>query len=66
MKKNKQKQLIIEMMQEDEKLGLYQKEMGIRSRIRKFIHSSDEIWVLIIAYLFTIGLSIAWSILTTK
>jgi hypothetical protein len=66
MKKNKQKQLIIEMMQDDEKLGLYQKEMGIRSRIRKFIDSSDEIWVLIIAYLFTIGLSIAWSILTTK
>ena len=66
MKKNKQKQLIIEMMQEDEKLGLYQKEMGIRSRIRKFIDSSDEIWVLIIAYILTIGLSIAWSILTTK
>jgi hypothetical protein len=66
MKKNKQKQLIIEMMQEDEKLGLYQKEMGIRSRIRKFIDSSDEIWVLIVAYLLTIGLSIAWSILTTK
>jgi hypothetical protein len=26
----------------------------------------DEIYVLIIAYLTTIGLSIAWSILTTK
>ena len=66
MKKNKQKQLIIEMMQEDEKLGLYQKETGIRSRIRKFIDSSDEIWVLIVAYLLTIGLSIAWSVYTTN
>jgi hypothetical protein len=26
----------------------------------------DEIYVLIIAYLTTIGLSVAWSILTTK
>jgi len=26
----------------------------------------DEIWVLMIAYILTIGLSIAWCVLTTK
>jgi hypothetical protein len=51
MKKDKQKQLIIEMMQEDEKLGIYQKRTGIISRIGKFIDSNREIIVLVITEL---------------
>jgi hypothetical protein len=39
---------------------------GIISRIRKFIDSKDEIIVLILAYLLTIGLSVAWSVYTTN
>jgi hypothetical protein len=42
------------------------KRAGIISRIRKFIDSKDEILLLILAYILTIGLSIAWEIYTTK
>jgi hypothetical protein len=61
MKRDKQKQLIIEMMQEDEKLGLYQKGTGIISRIGKFIDSNRELIVLLITYICAIGLLIILS-----
>jgi hypothetical protein len=64
--KKKQKDIIIEMMQEDENLGLYQKGPGIISRIGKFIDSADPIYPLIVAYLLTIVLFILIEVLTTK
>jgi hypothetical protein len=59
--KKKQKDIIIEIMQEDEKLGLYPKGPGIKSRIQKFIDSIDETYTLILAYLIAIGLLLWWS-----
>jgi hypothetical protein len=67
MKKNKQKELIIEMMQEDEKLGLYQKGPGIIKSLVKFIDSAIPTeYILILAYLLTITISLIIEVYTTK